>query len=63
VEWINLSLEKCTEGRAGAMMPAFWWSPENHVSIPDIERRRCNIEAVLETARLSRCKGAIGYLP
>jgi hypothetical protein len=39
-----------TEGRAGEMTLALWRSP-NHVWIPDIETRSCNIEVALKTSR------------
>jgi hypothetical protein len=56
VEWINLSLLSATEGGAGEVMPALWRSPEDHVWIPDIVRRSCNIQAGLATPRFSRCQ-------
>jgi hypothetical protein len=40
-----------TEGKAGEVMPALWRSPEDHVWIPDIERRSCDTEVALETKR------------
>jgi hypothetical protein len=36
--------------------PALWRSPEDHVWIPDIETRSCNIEVALETPRFSKCQ-------
>jgi hypothetical protein len=35
-------------------MPALWRSPEDHMWIPDIVTRSCNIEVALETQRYSR---------
>ena len=33
-------------------MAALWRSPEDHVCIPDIETRSCNIEVALETLKM-----------
>jgi hypothetical protein len=45
-------------------MSALWRRPEDHVWIPDMETRSCNIEVALETPRYSRCQRiAMGYLP
>jgi hypothetical protein len=34
--------------------PALWRSPEDNVSIPDIENRSCNTQVALGTPRCSR---------
>jgi hypothetical protein len=42
-------------------MPALWRNPD-HVWIPDIETKSCNIEVALETPQDVRDARAMGYL-
>jgi hypothetical protein len=52
----SLRLWNTTEGRVGEVTHILWGIPEDHVWIPDIGTRSCNIEVTLETPRYLRCQ-------
>ena len=43
--------QNTTEDRAEEVTQALWRSPEDHVWIPDIETRSCEVEVALDTPR------------